>query len=93
MWSVGFELGSWCLAALAMTLAPRTHRRWTLLAVSCAAALVAGMAVRLVHAPSWTPGKVDPAALAAAALVAILVALAFEIGGRHHRRLRNTSAT
>ncbi|MBW2528289.1 MAG: hypothetical protein JRI23_29200 [Deltaproteobacteria bacterium] len=93
MWSVVLELGSWCLTAIAMTLAPRTDRRLALLAVSCLAALGVGLAVRLTHAPAWTPGKVDPWALGMAALAAVLVAIGFELHHWRCRRIRASSAT
>jgi hypothetical protein len=88
-----FEIGSWCLAALAMTLAPRTRRRWSLLAASCLAALCAGVIARVSLAPSWNPGKVHPAALLAASMGAVVVAVAFELLEWRSRRVRSSSTT
>ena len=81
------------MAAIAMTLAPRTERRLALLGLSCVAALGAGAAVRLTHAPAWTLGKVDPWALGVAALAAVLVAIAFELDHWRYHRVRGSSAS
>jgi hypothetical protein len=92
-WPVAFEFGSWCLAAIAMTLAPRTERRWTLLLASCLVAMAAGALTRLANPSGWTLGKVDPAALVAASAAAALIAMSFELGAWRSRRLRSRSTT
>lgn len=75
MWPAMFELGAWCAAAFAVSIAPHTERRGMLLAASCLAALLAGTVARLLHSPAWHLHKVDPVALVAATAAAAIVAL------------------
>lgn len=86
-----FELGCWMGAAIAMTVAPRTRHRGTLLAVSLLAALCAGVLTRLANPPGWNLGKVDPLALITASVAAALVALCFAIAEWRSQRVRSTS--
>ena len=92
MGPLAFELACWMVAAIAMTLAPRTGRRWTLLLASCAAATATGLLTRLANPTGWNVAKVDPSALVSASAAAALVALAFELAEWRSRRLLGKGA-
>ena len=75
MWPAMFELGAWCAAAFAVSIAPHTERRGLLFAASAVAALFAGAVTRLLLSPAWHLHKVDPVALAAATTAAVATSL------------------